>query len=298
MRLQSLSAVVGILAVATVGACAAAPRPGFTADDQCPDDARVVATAELWAKRMPIPALELKSGMEARCFKHAFLRTLTPRLGALVGYKVGLYSNAARAAYKTDRPRLGYLYDGMLVASGADIPAAYGIAGTWESDLLLVVKDDGINTATGREGIYRHIRGYRPFIELPDRNYAPDVAVTAEQVEALNVGARKGVIGAEVPLPQTAEAMVGLVNFTVDVTVTDADGVKTESGKALTSLGDVLEIVQFARDRVLAEGHRLKAGDLISIGVVTPAGTPVQGQKLAIRYHVLPADSTVSVNFR
>jgi 2-keto-4-pentenoate hydratase len=185
----------------------------------------------------------------------------------------------------------------MISPSGAEVPAAYGSGPTWESDLLLVVKDDGINTAKDKAEVYKHLRGFRPFIELPNRNYAADVNVTADQVEALNVGARYGVMSAEQPLPQTPEAMAALVNFSVETVITGTEP-RTETGRAIDTLGDVLEIALFARDHALAEGHKLKAGDLISIGVVTPARAPVAEQDLEIRYHILPTTSSVSVRFR
>jgi 2-keto-4-pentenoate hydratase len=299
MFIRGLRLFAPLIAITTLTGCATASSAADVgAAPACAPDARVAPTVELWLANQPVPALDLKNAEEARCFRSAFLKKLQPRLGEPVGYKVGLYSKAARAAYRTDEPKLGFLYAKMMIPNGGTAPANYAFGATWESDLLLVVKDDGLNTASTREEIYSHLRGYRPFIELPARNYALDASLNAEQVEALNVGAHLGVVGDEVALPQTPEGMAALVNFAVDVTIAGPDGTRTESGVAIETLGDVLEIARFARDRVLAQGGRLKAGDLLSVGVVTPARAPAAGQSVTIRYRVLPTPDSVSVNFR
>lgn len=284
------------MAASTV-ALSALPGSGSAAP-VCAPDPRVAPLASQWLRKTAIQPIAPLDTAQARCFKQAFVKTIAPHFGKPAGVKVGLYSQAARAAYQTATPRLGYLFEGMLLPSGATVPVDFAIGGTWESDLLLVVGDDKINTAQTREQLYDGLRGFRPFIELPDRNFPPGVTVNADQVEAINTGARLGVMGAEVALPRTAQAMNGLVNFSVNVTTSGAGETKVETGKALNSLGDVIEILRFARDQVLAEGGRLKPGDLVSIGVVTPARAPVANQTLTIGYDIVPATSIVSVNFR
>jgi 2-keto-4-pentenoate hydratase len=267
------------------------------ATEACLEDERAASIAAQWSARKVIPPLEVSSRETARCFQQQFLAALAPEFGPLVGYKVGLYSQRARTAYRTDQPVLGYLYEKMLMSSGVDVSAAYGAAAAWESDLLLVVADEGINTAKGAQQIYKHLRSYRPFIELTDRVSPPSTPMTAIQFEAFNVGARMGVVGEEVPLPQTPEAMERLVNFSVEAITRGADE-KKDSAKALETLGNVLEIAEFARDRLLSEGKRLKAGDLLSVGVITPSRAPVAGQTVEVIYHVLPEPTSVSVRFQ
>jgi 2-keto-4-pentenoate hydratase len=275
---------------------AAAPTP-------CAPDPRVAAVAAAWEKRETIPALDLAGPDQARCFSQAFIARLRPKLGALVGYKVGLYSQAGRSAYHTDQPVLGRLYQSMLLAAGTAVPAAYGVAGSWESDFILVVKDDGLNTAKTRQEAYAHLRGYRPFIELSDRNYAADVPANVDRLVALDVGARLGVVGDEVALPPTPQGLRALVDTTVTATLKSAApntaaGEGVDRGVMRQTLGDPLDIVLFARDALLKEGGRLKAGDLISIGASTPAKPPRAGDVLTVDYDLVGAASSVSVEFR
>jgi 2-keto-4-pentenoate hydratase len=277
--------------------CLCASSATAAATGACPKDERAASIATQWSARNVIPPLEVTSWEAARCFQQQFLAALAPELGALVGYKVGLYSQRARTAYRTDQPVLGYLYEKMLIPSGAAVSAAYGAAAAWESDLLLVIADEDINTAKGAQEIYKHLRSYRPFIELTDRVSPPSVPMTATQFEAINVGARMGVVGEDVPLPQTAEAMQRLVNFSVEA-ITRGAGEKKDSAKALETLGNVLEIAEFARDRLLSEGKRLQAGDLLSVGVITPSRSPAAGQTIEVVYHILPEPTSVSVRFQ
>lgn len=269
----------------------AAPPP-------CPADPRAVEVAAAWRRQQAQGPLDIAGPDQARCFNQAFIAQLQPRLGALVGYKVGLYSQAGRKAYHTDQPVLGRLYQTMLLPAGAAVPAAYGVAGTWESDFILVVKDDGLNTAKTRQEVYAHLRGYRPFIELSDRNYGPDVAVTVDRLVALDVGARLGVVGEEVALPQTPEGLQALADTFVTATLKSAAGEGVDHGAMRQTLGDPLDIVLFARDALLKEGGRFKAGDLISLGASTPAKPPKAGEALTVRYDMAGAPSSVSVEFR
>jgi 2-keto-4-pentenoate hydratase len=286
------------LTVLTLGAALLSANAAAAAAPNCTPDPRVAPAVAQWLEKKQFQPITPLDTAQARCFKQAFVNGLAPHLGRRVGVKVGLFSKAARAAYQTETPRLGYLYAGMLLPNGSTVPMTYAITGTYESDLLLVVGDERINTAQTREQLYGSLRGFRPFIELPDRSYAFDAKINADMVEALDVGARLGVMGAEQPLPKTGEAMNRLVNFSVEVASAVAGETKIEKGNALDSLGDVIEILRFARDQVLAEGGHLKKGDVVSIGVVTPARPPIAGQTLTIRYDVLAAPSTVSVTFR
>lgn len=264
----------------------------------CPTEPRAQVVADQWRQRAPIPALDIADEAQAICFRQAFVAALQPALGARIGYKVGMFSPAARKAFGIDRPRFGELYTSMLSPEGQPVPAAFGVGGVWESDLLLVVGDERINTAKSREDAYRALRGFRPFIELTSRNYADGFKPTADQITALDVGARLGVAGAEYPLVQTPEGLGALTNLSVEAIVKDAAGERTDRAVAKETLGDLLDIALYARDAVRAEGGRLKPGDLISVGVFTPSRAPAPGQVVTVRYQLLAQPVSVSAEFR
>lgn len=264
----------------------------------CKRDARVAQVAADWLAHREPPALSDLDLVQAICFRTALMSDLAQQLGPVVGYKVGVYTAAARKSYGAAAPAVGVLRRNMLLDEGATIAQSAGVALVSEADFMLVVGDDGINQARTREEAYRYLRGYRPFVELPDLNYRGTVKPSLGQVVALNVNARLGVLGKEVALPQNEAGFKGLSELKVDVTVDGAsEGAVHASGLARETLGDPIEIVLAARDGLKQEGVQLKAGDLISIGTLTPPRPVKAGETLRIRYHVSAEPSDITVRF-
>jgi 2-keto-4-pentenoate hydratase len=232
----------------------------------------------------------------ARCFRREFVDTLGRTLGEVVGYKVGLYTAASRKTFGAASPEIGALLRGMLLDGSKPIPATLGFAPIAEADFVLVVGDERINEAQTREEFYRHLRGYRPFIELPDNNYPPSTPVSAGQLVALNVNARAAVVGEERPLPAGASGIAQLAQLSVTMTV-EGDTPKQLSGKSLETLGDPLEIAMFARDALRREGGRLRVGELISIGALVTPHPPRAGERFHVLYRLGDETSEISVRF-
>lgn len=263
----------------------------------CDRDARLDAVVAGWQVRQQPPVIEGLDVEQAVCFRKAFMNELAAVLGPIVGYKVGVYTAAARKTYATATPVVGELRKQMLLDAGSTVSEGAGVALVSEADFILVIADEGINDARTREQAYRHVRGYRPFVELPDLNYRGDVKPDLGQLVALNVNARLGVLGEEVALPQTQAGFEALEKLRVEVTVTGPSTEVRASGVAQQTLGDPLEIVLAARDGLAREGMKLQAGDLISIGTLTPPRPVKAGETLHIRYHVLPSPNDLSVTF-
>ena len=267
------------------------------AAEACRPDPRVEQVAADWLAKRPQPLRYIATG-QGTCFRQQLVRRLMPRLGPVIGYKVGAYTKAGQATYNTDRPVVATLLKGMMLPVGRPIPADYGVTPLWEADFLLVVKDAGINTATTREEAYRHLRGYQPFIELADRGYVPDSKLTLDQWKALNVSGRAGLAGKEVHLPQTKAGFDALAAMTVEAEQTGPAGSQTRRAVVRESLGDPVEVVLAARDLLREEGVRLKAGDIISLGSLIPA-TPVKaGETVTVRYKVLSGTDTIAAVFQ
>lgn len=212
----------------------------------------------------------------------------------VIGYKAGLTSRAAQQRFGTDAPLLGVLFDGMLLDDGADIEVGTAERTVWEADLLLVVGDAAINEARTREQVLAALRGFRPFIEAP--RLGPDTGqpMTAERLRDINVGAWRGVAGAERPLPPDALASLASMR----VVALDEQGSVLAEGRGSDVLGHPLDVVLWVRDAVKAQGSRLKPGEVISVGSFTPLIPPRPGQTVRVRYEGLPGDPEVSVSFR
>jgi len=212
----------------------------------------------------------------------------------VAGYKAGLTTRAAQARFGTDAPLLGVLFRSMILDGGAEIEIAGRAGARWEADFLLVVGDAAINKARTRAEALAALRGFRPFIEVPVLPAVEGRAPVAADLAEVNVGAWRGVAGPELPLP--ANAMEALA--AMRVVALDEAGVVLAEGKGSDALGHPLDVVLWVRDQVLANGGRLRPGDVISVGAFTPLTPPKPGQRITVRYEGLPGSPAVMVRFR
>ena len=271
---HAIPAAMGVallIGVACAGHSALQALPAACAD---PAELKATATAMAWLAKRPLTNLK-PDPARATCFRNAFLKQLG--LGPVVGYKIGIYSPAARATWHAEKPAVGILLRGMLQTQGKPLSVRFAYSPMAEADFLLVVKDAGINQAKAPEDAYRHVRGYRPFIELPDNNVPADAPSNLARLIALDVNARKGIYGREVALPQTEAARSALQSLSVTETITTPSGSATHEAEARKTLGDPLQVLLDTRDLLASEGIYLAAGDLISLGTITPAHRPVAG---------------------
>jgi 2-keto-4-pentenoate hydratase len=213
----------------------------------------------------------------------------------IVGYKAALTGKAAQERFNANGPVSGVLFASMIVPSGARLPVAVGGNPVYEADMLLVVKDEGINTARTPEEAIRHISGMRPFIEIPDLMLEKGEKLEAPQLIAMNAAGRLGVAGQEVPLAPTADTIRALTD--VKIVMTDGSGKTIAEGAGAANLGSPLNVVLWLVQDLAVSKRKLKAGDLVSIGSFSPLFPPKAGQAITVRYEGLPGTPTVSASF-
>jgi 2-keto-4-pentenoate hydratase len=262
----------------------------------CPSDEEVVRFVEDWQSKRPARALPVSNVQDAACARDKIVTALGRSQGRVVGYKAGLTAKAVQERFKADGPVSGVLFEAMILPDGAAVPAAYGARPVWEADMLLVVKDEGINAATTPEAALRHISGMRPFIELPDLALAPTETLDGTQLLAINVAARLGVAGPEVPLSSNKDT-IDLLAAT-KIVATDASGATLAESTGAATLGNPLNAVVWLVQDLAKSGRSLKAGDLISVGSFTPLTPPKPGQEVTVRYEGFPGTPKVSVRFQ
>jgi 2-keto-4-pentenoate hydratase len=267
------------------------------ANAACPSPDQIDRFVKDWKAKAPTAAMAAGASLDdAMCAQGLLVERLKPELGKIVGYKAGLTSKALQERFGVSEPVRGQLLAGMLLQDGAAVPASFGARPLYEADLLLVVKDEDINSANTPEEALRHISAVRPFIELPDLAVKEGEPMNGVVLAAANVAARYGVMGAEIPMNPTPEMAKALADMTV--VVTDGSGAKLAEGKGNAVLGSPLNVaIWIARD-LAASGTRLKAGDLISVGSFTPLTPPKPGQTVTARYDGLPGNPQVSVSFK
>ena len=275
-------------------ACFATALSGFAAA-ACPPDEDVAHFTADWIARKPAKGVAVETMADATCARDKFVASLEKAGGKVVGYKAALTAKAVQERFKASAPVAGILLDSMILNDGATVPVAWGARPVFEADMLLVVKDEGINGAKTPEEAIRHISAMRPFIELPDLVLAPGEKLEGVQLLAINAGARLGVAGAAVPLPPTPETAKLLAD--VKITLADAAGGTIAEGAGSAVLGNPLNAVIWLAEDLAKTGRKLKAGDLVSVGSFSPLTPPKAGQAITVRYEGLPDTPSVSARF-
>jgi 2-keto-4-pentenoate hydratase len=259
-------------------------------------DAVQQLTDDYFAKR---PSQTFHAGMsieQARKVQQGFIAQLTPKFGPIVGYKVGLTSKAVQEAMGASSPVRGALMRDMLLKDGASVSATFGARPIWEPDLIVTVKDAGINQAKTTLEVAQHLDELVAFIELPDRIVAESEKMDGPLITAINTSARFGVLGQRVKIQATPEFLSALEKMSV--TASDQTGAELAKAKGDALLGHPLNPVLWLIKDLAATGEKLKAGDVISLGSFARPETPKAGSTVTVRYEGLPGGTLkVSVKF-
>ncbi len=234
-----------------------------------------------WLGKTPAPAPTVQTIDEGLAFQAAFVQGLEPIVGQPVGYKVGLTSKPVQQKFGVDHPLRGVLLERMLLPSGATVPAKFGAVPIVEGDLLVRVKDKGINQARTPEEVLAHLDAVIPFIELPDLVLKKGEPLNGATITAINVGARLGVMGRPIPVENTPEFAEALGSMQVYV-MQDGRLVLKAPGSAI--LGHPLNAVVWLVQDLAREGKELKAGDLVSLGSFGAPLRPKAGSTVWVGY--------------
>ncbi len=263
----------------------------------CPDQARVARLAQEILERRPSqgygPGMSLA---DALCARDRLVAVLAQPYGDVVGWKVGLTNPAAQARFGVPHPLAGAIFHGTLRArSGAELPAAFGAAPAIEADLLVRVRDEGINTAGDDPvTILRHVDQVIPFIEMPDLVFAPGVAMDGPGLLAINVGARLGVLGEPIEAQATPDFARRLSAMTV-VLAHDQRELSRTPGSIL--MGHPLNVIPWLVRDLASQDRRLRAGEYVSLGGFSPALPTEAGRTYTLTYEGLQ-DAPVTVTVR
>ena len=284
--------------------CATAALYGGTSHAACLDDAAVAQWVQSYAARQPAanPPADLGDA-DSACTRAKFHRALEASGRKVVGYKAGLTNPAVQQRFRTDKPVWGKLYDGMLLTDGRPVPAAFGARPLFEADMLVRVKDAGVNQATTPWEVMQHIDAIAPFIELPDLMVQAPPQLNGPGVGAINVGARLGVVGSVLAIPRLRGERAVLLNQlqTMDVVVSSGaaqgGGTVLARGKGSDILGHPLQAVVWLARALAAEQLALQPGDWVSLGSFSPLMPPQPGQQVQVRYDGVPGLQPVSVRF-
>ncbi|MDJ1181719.1 2-keto-4-pentenoate hydratase [Roseofilum casamattae] len=237
-----------------------------------------------YLNRTPLGAIATNWSLEqAMEWQTQFVRGLIPHLGPIVGYKAALTNPKAQESFGVSHPLRGTLLQQMLLPTGATVPLNFGTRGVFEADLIVRVSDEDINEATTAQQVLASLDAVIPFIELADLAYDPSIPLNGPALIAINAGARLGVVGEPIPLEATAEWEEKLGK--IQVTLSNGEGAVLSEGSSAALLGHPLHVVLWLKEDLQKAGIRLKPGDLLSLGTITPL-TPVT-REMTIRANYL-----------
>ncbi len=240
----------------------------------------------------PLPDTLTMAG--AKALRAAFVTRLQSDLGPPVGYKAALTSAESRARFGAKEPLWGVLLRDMLRPSGDTVATLFGARPVFEGDLIVRVGNEAFNTATTDEALLAGLDAVIPFLELPDLLFDPAAPLDARALTAANAGARLGLLGDPIPLTDPADARARL--GAVRVILKAGDGTILAEG-GTHRLDDPVGTLRWLRDTLHRAGTTLRAGDLLSLGSLTPLVPVVPGATIIAQYEGLadePVDVTVT----
>ena len=201
---------------------------------------------------------------DAYCTQAKYVALLGETMGRPVGYKVGFTGQALQERFAIDRPATGVLFEPMFVADGGTVPLDFGRGPMIEPDLLVVVKDAGINDATTELEAARHLESVHAFMELPALQFAEGETITGAALTAVNIVATRMVQGPPVAVQATPEFVQALAEM--ETVFTDETGEVIQAAPGANLLGNPLKVVLWLVDEMKRRGTPLQAGDRLSLG--------------------------------
>jgi len=184
-----------------------------------------------------------------------------------IGWKVGFGAPAAAAALGIDRPLVGFLLESGLLAAGAEVPIGSWTTPRLEPEIAVHMAGDVPGSASWDE-VRAAIGGLSAAIELVDVHpQSEDV----QEILAANIYHRHLLLG-----PVDAERSTG-EGIGCRVLIDGEEVAATDNPSALT--GELVEVVRLTAELLDACGERLRTGELVITGSVTPPQSLAPGQQ-------------------
>lgn len=199
-----------------------------------------------------------------------------------LGWKVGFGATAAMKMLGIEAPLLGYLMQSALLPNGAAVALNGWTRPAAEAEIAVYMACD-LDANADHPAIKAAIAGIGPAIELADVTFAPD---DVEKILAGNIYQRHVMLGA----CDTTRAGALLEGIRARIARNQTEIADTTDPQAAT--GDILGITGHVARTLAAHGERLRAGDVIITGSITPPLWVEAGETLEYTLHPLGSLST------
>lgn len=199
----------------------------------------------------------------------------------LVGWKMGLTSEAKRKQMNLDSTLYGHLTNSMEVKSGKMFQLQNQIHPKIEPEIAFVMKRDLSGKIT-REEAFDAIESVCCALEILDSRYKQFKYFSMEDVIADNSSSSHFVLGE--PLRNFSD--LNLANLKMEMKV---NGELAQVGNSKDISGDpVMSIVELCA-RLFEQGRHVKKGDLILAGAATQAVELRPGMEVVLDVHGMPS---------
>ncbi|MEM9564107.1 MAG: fumarylacetoacetate hydrolase family protein [Actinomycetota bacterium] len=213
---------------------------------------------------------------------------LTADAGNTIGYKCACTSEIAQRALRIDRPVFGRLLSHTTSDSDVELAADTFTHRVIEAEYGIRVGSDVPERPGGHtaESIAEHVDAVIPSIEIVDYRFV-DWSIGALPTAADNAIHGWWIQGE----PVTDWRGLDLVASEVTVRT---DGEVTTTGSGVNVLGHPLNVLAWLADELPRFGRQLRAGDLVTTGVVTDVFEGEAGQSITAEFAGL---GSVAVSF-
>lgn len=191
----------------------------------------------------------------------------------VIGWKIGLTSRAMQDALKIDTPDSGVLFDDMLFADGAEVPAGRFIQPRIEAEIAFLMKAPLSGANVTREQVLEATESVAPALEILDtRILRADPATGRARIIADTISdnaANAGIVLGEQRHDPRA------VDLRWAGAILKRDGVVEETGLGAGVLDDPVTGIVWLVRRLAQYGQGLAAGDVVLSGsFVRPVEAP------------------------
>jgi len=193
--------------------------------------------------------------------------------GRVVGWKIGLTSRAMQAALQIDTPDSGVLFDDMLFANGAHVPAGRFIQPRIEAEIAFGMRTDLRGAEVTRAEVIAATDWVAPALEILDtriRRADPHSGALRRVTDTISDNAANAglVLGA-------ARHAVGAHDLRRVGVIVKRDGVVEETGLGAGVLDDPVTGILWLVHRLARYGAGLAAGDVVLSGsFIRPVEAP------------------------
>jgi 2-keto-4-pentenoate hydratase len=202
-----------------------------------------------------------------------------------LGWKVGFGAPASLQKLGLSAPLVGYLMQGALVPSGGTVSLKGYTRPVAEPEIAVRMASD-LGAHATPDAVLAAIKELTPAIEIADLNNPP----TPDNLDVVLAG---DIFQRHVVLSAQARAGGSVAGLTSRVIRRGVEVNTTSDPEALT--GKLLAIVGLVADSLAAFGERLKAGDVIITGSITPP-LMIEADESTLTHAVDPIGA-VSVTF-